>query len=459
MTNETKPGAVDRYLIRKGGYYYRPNAQGYTGNNAEAGRYTLEEAISYSHPNGPNGPRDGISYELDTTAQSQPAATVQEVRWHGERPEQVCEAIAQFWSEWEEDRAGSGVYSQEELAETAGEFATDLFDRLAALTAGPAATAGDAEPVAWACYERSMGEWRKRYVDEKPTGERYRDIVPLYAAPPSPQPDMGRARVIMSSVRLGKWMSAALDDPNVCEEMKTDIRDWFSAGEPVVGWTAALSPPVSQSVEKMREAFVAGWQSALSEFKPDEQEAWLNGWKAAWEAHEPVFGNDLKPAAAPLDWLKVAKLAGEHGIRYRTNRALEQFLAALSPSVEPTATSQTVKTREDALRRSGQFLLDRIDQLEWSNDGYDDLVRDWMGHVDPALDRFRAALSTLPHKEEATPAPVGEQGADIVEAAKELIQWRKPHIDELTNTAGSRRALAKLIDTLSTPATTERGRG
>ena len=35
------------------------------------------------------------------------------------------------------------------------------------------------------------------------------------------------------SDRLGKWMSAALDDPNVCEEMKNDIRAWFSAGQPL----------------------------------------------------------------------------------------------------------------------------------------------------------------------------------------------------------------------------------
>ena len=53
----------ERYLIRKGGYYYRPNAQGYTNCIDQAGRFTLEDAISYSHPNGPDGPRDGISYE------------------------------------------------------------------------------------------------------------------------------------------------------------------------------------------------------------------------------------------------------------------------------------------------------------------------------------------------------------------------------------------------------------
>lgn len=48
-------------------------------------------------------------------------------------------------------------------------------------------------------------------------------------------------RSIMASVQLGKWMSAALDDPNVCDAMKADIKEWFSAGEPLQIMTAALS--------------------------------------------------------------------------------------------------------------------------------------------------------------------------------------------------------------------------
>jgi len=60
--SRTTASADALYLIRKGGYYYRPNAQGYTSHKADAGRYTLAEAISHSHPNGPNGPRDGIDY-------------------------------------------------------------------------------------------------------------------------------------------------------------------------------------------------------------------------------------------------------------------------------------------------------------------------------------------------------------------------------------------------------------
>ena len=148
---------------------------------------------------------------------------------------------------------------------------------LAALTAEPAAKAGDAEPVAvigkdWQLLWASA-DTLKTIVDR--TGVKIGS--PLYAAPPSPQPDMGRDRVIMSSVRLGKWMSAALDDPNVCEEMKADIRDWFSAGEPVVGWAAALSSPASQSMEpapehRMRRAIDSLTSWLLHRFGPDSPE-------------------------------------------------------------------------------------------------------------------------------------------------------------------------------------------
>lgn len=50
------------YLIRKAGYYYRPNGQGYTASPLEAGRYTLAQAQRVTHPNGPDGPRDGMDY-------------------------------------------------------------------------------------------------------------------------------------------------------------------------------------------------------------------------------------------------------------------------------------------------------------------------------------------------------------------------------------------------------------
>lgn len=50
-------------VIKKRGMYYRPNRQGYTSNISEAGRFTLEEAERETHPNGSDGPRDGMDYE------------------------------------------------------------------------------------------------------------------------------------------------------------------------------------------------------------------------------------------------------------------------------------------------------------------------------------------------------------------------------------------------------------
>ena len=74
------------YLIRKGGYYYRPNSQGYTTEASAAGRYTLDEAEKLTHPNGVLGPRDGLSFihldDLPTfhTAQSDALAVMVKAR-------------------------------------------------------------------------------------------------------------------------------------------------------------------------------------------------------------------------------------------------------------------------------------------------------------------------------------------------------------------------------------------
>lgn len=52
----------------------------------------------------------------------------------------------------------------------------------------------------------------------------------------------------------------------------------------------------------------------------------------------------------------------------------------------------------DDLRGKAQFLVDRIDNLDWCD--FDNLVRDWNGHVDPPLYRLKHALQAL-----ATPKP------------------------------------------------------
>jgi hypothetical protein len=61
MTNVDDALLPDGWLILKAGRgWYRPDAQGYTSDPLEAGRYTYDKAMDYSHPNGLEGPRDGI---------------------------------------------------------------------------------------------------------------------------------------------------------------------------------------------------------------------------------------------------------------------------------------------------------------------------------------------------------------------------------------------------------------
>lgn len=64
ILGEELDSSGELYLICKYGGYYRPNSRGYTDKVSEAGRYTLSEAIIESHPNGPSGSRDGITYTL-----------------------------------------------------------------------------------------------------------------------------------------------------------------------------------------------------------------------------------------------------------------------------------------------------------------------------------------------------------------------------------------------------------
>ena len=46
--------------------WYRPDAAGYTYDPSQAGRYSYADALAHSHPNGINGPRDGMSIKHES---------------------------------------------------------------------------------------------------------------------------------------------------------------------------------------------------------------------------------------------------------------------------------------------------------------------------------------------------------------------------------------------------------
>ncbi|WP_386681912.1 hypothetical protein [Loktanella sp. R86503] len=75
-------GAPAYYLIYKAGRgYYRPAAQGYTTSADDAGLFSFEDAWSYSHPNGEDGPRDGISFMHQSEVETG-SSCVKDIRIH-----------------------------------------------------------------------------------------------------------------------------------------------------------------------------------------------------------------------------------------------------------------------------------------------------------------------------------------------------------------------------------------
>ena len=65
---------------------------------------------------------------------------------------------------------------------------------------------------------------------------------------------------VQASVDVGGWLSAALDDPNVCDQMKADINRWFSAG-------FLYLDSVRQLMQADREAVRAEQAAELAKYK------------------------------------------------------------------------------------------------------------------------------------------------------------------------------------------------
>ena len=112
----------------------------------------------------------------------------------------------------------------------------------------------DAEPVAWKCQERTMGAWYTRYVDERPAGERYRNIVPLYSAPQphtAPMPhEQGRDEVerlreaLEPFAEYADWVDSCEQHPDGCPDNALAGETSFTVGD-LRRARAALSSPLS----------------------------------------------------------------------------------------------------------------------------------------------------------------------------------------------------------------------
>ena len=116
-------------------------------------------------------------------------------------------------------------------------------------------------------------------------------------------------RAVLANVKLGSWMSAALDDATVCEEMKADIREWFSAGEPM--------ETLCQALAALRTPLAAPvcW---VNRRKSDGSIDWHGLWESKEHAenrdmpdHEPIPLYAGTPPAVEPDEGLVGKVARE----------------------------------------------------------------------------------------------------------------------------------------------------
>ena len=82
------------YLIGKSGRgWYRPNSSGYTSFKFDAGRYSESDAIKITHPNGPDGPRDGMFHRHQDQVNDHPSSRIEELEADVERLRGVVTAI------------------------------------------------------------------------------------------------------------------------------------------------------------------------------------------------------------------------------------------------------------------------------------------------------------------------------------------------------------------------------
>lgn len=115
-----------------------------------------------------------------------------------------------------------------------------------------------------------------------------------------------RDEAVAASLALGSWMSAALDDPSVCAEMKRDINRWFDAAMP------SAPPPA------------AGVPDALPE-DPDENahgKGRIRGWNECRSAMLSTTPSSAIDVAAVRRVHELLEIEGEHDIADKLARAI-----------------------------------------------------------------------------------------------------------------------------------------
>lgn len=102
---------------------------------------------------------------------------------------------------------------------------------------------------------------------------------------------------------VGSWLSAALDDPSVCAEMKADIREWFDNG----GHLRARS-----SAPEAREAVAWVGSEELSLIRGGYQTVTATLWGKKISGTEPLYTHPAHPSADHAELMRLAEAASAH---------------------------------------------------------------------------------------------------------------------------------------------------
>ena len=203
--------------------------------------------------------------------------------------------------------------------------------------------------------------------------------------------------------RIGWWLSAALEDPNTCEEMKSDIRDWFASIGTIA--TSAVADARLQWLHSPASGNVDGWEWGIfkvkwgsregehqirhtfADFSDLDEAMAASGAVLASREEAPATPAAATPAApgeadaAKKLWetIKILGLSNE-------KLALQAITAALShlaPVAAPASVPQAIEQLVSALTGSKGWLRDYA-----------------RGVIEDAIDRR--------HLDVAAPAPASE---------------------------------------------------
>jgi len=116
----------------------------------------------------------------------------------------------------------------------------------------------------------------------------------------SAERDAGNKGYTKEDDGIGKWLSAALDDPKVCAEFKADIRAWFDSKERDAGETKpkpGAYREAAMAYQDLATCYRLGTRPPEKLFSRIEKARELLS-EPTWEDHDLYVYDDAKPESA-----------------------------------------------------------------------------------------------------------------------------------------------------------------